>query len=58
MRRLNNYMKQKIIDQIVESMKRSMIGYEVLGTPEKREWNLREIANSLYLRLKKTHNKS
>lgn len=56
MRRLNNYgMKDKIIDQIIRIMQKSLIGYEVLGTPEKRTWNLHEIA--MHLRARKFRNK-
>ena len=50
MRRLNNYGmddENKVLKQIVETMQKSMIGYEVLGTPEGRLWRLREIAACL-----------
>lgn len=56
MRRLNIYnMKDtnKTVDQIVKSMKQSMIGYEVLGTPEGRLWRLREIAACILARVKR-----
>ena len=59
MRRLNNHGmndKNKTIDQIVESMQKSMIAYEVLGTPEGRLWRLREIAACLLARIKRTNN--
>lgn len=56
MRRLNNYGmddKNKVLKQIVETMQKSMIGYEVLGTPEGRLWRLREIAACLLAKIKK-----
>lgn len=47
--------KNKTIKQIVESMQQSMIGYEVTGNPEARLWRLREIANCLVKRIKRTN---
>lgn len=55
MRRLNNYRmdnEEKTIEQIVESMRKSMVGYEVLGTPEGRLWRLKEIAACLLAKIK------
>ena len=45
--------KNKSLDKIVESMRQSMIGYEVLGTPEGRLWKLREIAAHVLAKLNK-----
>jgi hypothetical protein len=55
MSRLSNHDvedEEKTVDQIVQSMQKSMIGYEVLGTPEGRLWRLREIASCILARLK------
>lgn len=52
-RRLNNYSvasKNKTFDEIVESLRKTMVGYEVLGTPEGRLWRIREIASHILSR--------
>lgn len=52
MRRLNNYMeRQKILDHMMIALNSSMVGYEVLGTPEHRRYVLLGIANYMLNRM-------
>ena len=46
-------MREQIITYLVSQMINTMIAYEVNGTPEKRLFRLREIANQQYDKLTK-----
>lgn len=46
--------RKKIIRRLVRSLTNSMIGYEVLGTPEGRSWTIRGIAEHMYRRMSKS----
>jgi len=42
------YMREQIIAYLVDQMSKTLIGYEVNGTPEKRLFRLRAIAKQRY----------
>lgn len=44
-------MRRQVIERLVQYLTKSMVGYEVLGTPEGRQWVIRGMANHLYNRM-------
>lgn len=46
-------MREQIIAYLVDQMSKTMIGYEVNGTPEKRLFRLRSLAKQQYEELTK-----
>ena len=46
-------MREEIIAYLVDQMSKTMIGYEVNGTPEKRLFRLRSLAKQQYTELTK-----
>ena len=46
-------MREQIIAYLVDQMSKTMIGYEVNGTPEKRLFRLRSLAKQQYSELTK-----
>jgi len=46
-------MREEIISYLVDQMSKTMIGYEVNGTPEKRLFRLRSLAKQQYTELTK-----
>ena len=46
-------MREEIIAYLVDQMSKTMIGYEVNGTPEKRLFRLRSLAKQQYAELTK-----